>query len=320
VKTTFNQGKAGKTLAVNLRKDEPVTSGKVKDVYLLNEKELEFRFSDRISVFDKIIPSAIPHKGESLAQTSAYWFKAVEQLGIQTHFIELTAPDRMRVKRVDVIRDYSLLTPETKNYLIPGEFITRYYVTGSLEERLLDGTIKPEQLGFAPHHETKHGEILPKPFFEATTKLEEVDRHLTDEEAIRISGITPKEFAQIKETCLRIDELMGATVRRKNLIHVDGKKEFAFDRDRKLMLIDTFGTLDEDRWWQRDEFLQGKYVEKSKEIARQHYKKIGYYAKLMEARKEGREEPAIPPLPDELKGELSMEYVAFKDTVGELFR
>src|SRR5271157_6281854 len=153
-----------------------VKSGKVKDVYAAGDAELEFLFSDRISVFDKIIPSSIPHKGETLARTSAYWFEAAERLGIRTHFIRLTAPDRMLVKRVNVISDYSLLNTKTTNYLIPLECVVRYFVYGSLWDRVRQGTVKPERLGFAAGHEVRLAEPLPDPFFEVTTKLEKVDR------------------------------------------------------------------------------------------------------------------------------------------------
>ncbi|MCK5625476.1 phosphoribosylaminoimidazolesuccinocarboxamide synthase, partial [Candidatus Bathyarchaeota archaeon] len=64
-----------------------IKSGKVKDVYAVNDKELEFEFSNRISVFDKIIPSEIPNKGETLARTSAYWFELIQKLGISTHYL-----------------------------------------------------------------------------------------------------------------------------------------------------------------------------------------------------------------------------------------
>ena len=298
-----------------------VKSGKVKDVYAAGEDELEFLFSDRISVFDKIIPSMIPHKGETLARTSAFWFEAAERLGVRTHYIRLTAPDRMLVKRVKVISDYSLLDTKTTGYLIPLECVVRYFVYGSLWDRVRQGAVRPEQLGFAPGHETWLAEPLPEPFFEVTTKLEKVDRNLTEEEAIRISGITPVEYAQLKEACLRIDEEINRRVKSRGLIHVDGKKEFAFGGERDLMVVDTFCTADEDRFWDAAEYERGKYVERSKEMVRQHYRNTGYYDDLMKARKEGGEEPAMPPLPDGMIAQVSSAYIRlFEDMTGQKFR
>src|SRR5271169_1207648 len=109
-----------------------IRSGKVKEVYEISNDELEFVFSDRVSVFDKIIPSKIPYKGETLARTSAYWFDLIKEKGIASDFIELTSPNTMKVKRVDVIHDYSKINGDTRNYLIPLEVIIRYFVYGSL--------------------------------------------------------------------------------------------------------------------------------------------------------------------------------------------
>src|SRR6058998_2901214 len=87
--------------------------GKVKEVYEVSEDELEFVFTDQISVFDKVIPTLIPHKGETLCRTSAHWFKLVQGLGVRTHFLRGTAGNRMRGPAVQVIPKYSLITSMT---------------------------------------------------------------------------------------------------------------------------------------------------------------------------------------------------------------
>ena len=298
-----------------------VKSGKVKDVYAVNDKELEFKFSNRISVFDKIIPSGIPNKGETLARTSAYWFELIQKLGISTHYLGLTAPNRIRVKRVNVINDYSLLTMKTVKYLIPLECIVRYYVYGSLWDRVSKGIIKPEKLGFLPGHDIKIAEKLPQPFFEVTTKLEKIDRKLTDETALKISGLTLDEYTSIKDVSLEIDEIIKSSIKQSGLLHVDGKKEFAFDEDRNLMVVDTFGTADEDRFWDIQEFEDGRYVERSKEFVRQYYRKIGYYDELMKAREDREAEPPIPALPDDIILQISQIYIdLFEDLTEQSFR
>ncbi len=298
-----------------------IRSGKVKDVYDVNDHELEFIFSDRISVFDKIIPSDIPNKGETLARTSAYWFDVLKQLGISSHYIKMNAPNRMLVKKVDIIRDYSKISTKTKNYLVPLELITRYYVYGSLWDRVKQGIVKPEQLGFKAGHEVKAAEPMPEPFFEVTTKLEKTDRNLTTEEALKISGLTKADYEDMKELCLKIDKEINSRVKQRGLIHVDGKKEFALDNDRKFMVIDTFGTADEDRFWDAKEFEQGKYIERSKEFVRQYYRGTGYHEKLYKARSEGKPEPDIPPLPSDMVKQASEIYVKlFEEITGQRFR
>ncbi len=298
-----------------------VRTGKVKQVYEVDDQTLEFVFTDNISVFDKVIPSQIPHKGETLCRSSAFWFQVLRKAGIRTHFTELVPPNRMRVRRVEVISDYSRINGSTTNYLIPLEIISRHYVAGSLWDRIKSKEISPEELGFDPGHEPRYGEELPRPFYEITTKLEPVDRLLTREEALRISGLSEKEMDDLFDLVAKIDEIIAEEVGERMLIHVDGKKEFAMDDKRNLMVVDTFGTADEDRWWDDDAYAKGECVELSKEAVRQYYRQTGYYDALMEARKAGKPEPDIPPLPGEEVKRVSELYIEmFERLTGESFR
>ena len=299
---------------------EHIMTGKVKEVYAIDDDTLEFAYTDHISVFDKIIPSMIPHKGETLCRTAKYWFNILSKEGINNHYISEPSKDRMDVKRVQIIRDYSKINNTTTNYLIPLEVICRYYAAGSLLDRLKNGKVKPEDLGFEPGHEVKRGEKLPRPFVECTTKLEEHDENLTDEEAKKMAGLTEEEYQNIVATVLRIDEIMAKECAKRNLIHCDGKKEFAFDKDRKLMVIDTFGTLDEDRWWDAEEYAKGNIVELSKEFVRQYYREIGYHKELYDAREKGLPEPDIPALPQDIIDRVSKLYVDMYERItGEKF-
>ena len=125
----------------------------------------------------------------------------------------------------------------------------------------------------------------------------------------------------MKAMVLRIDAEMNNQLVPRGLIHVDGKKEFAFDKDRNIMVVDTFGTADEDRFWDAAELKHGRFVERSKEFVRQYYRRTGYHDRLMRARREGREEPPIPPLPPEMLEIVSNVYIRlFDDLTGERFR
>ena len=297
-----------------------IMTGKVKEVYAIDDDTLEFAYTDHISVFDKIIPSMIPHKGETLCRTAKYWFNILTKEGINNHYISEPSKDRMDVKRVQIIRDYSKIDGNTKNYLIPLEVICRYYAAGSLLDRLKSGKVKPEDLGFEPGHEVKKGENLPKPFVECTTKLEATDMNLTTEEAKKMAGLTDAEYDNIVATTLKIDEIIAREAGKRNLIHCDGKKEYAFDKDRKLMVIDTFGTLDEDRWWDAEEYAKGNIVELSKEFVRQYYRETGYHKALYDAREKGEPEPDIPALPQEIIDRVSKLYVDMYERItGEKF-
>ncbi len=284
-----------------------IRKGKVKEVYEIGPDELEFHFTDNISVFDKVVPEEIPRKGETLCKTSSYWLEKSEDLGFNTHFIEMTEEDKMKVERVKVIEDYDKINEETTTYLIPLEFISRYFVAGSLHDRIEKGDIDYEKLGF--DEKPEYGDRLPKPYFEVTTKLEEFDRKLEKEEALSIAGLTEQEFNQVKEMVFQIDELIAENVEKNGLLHVDGKKEFAMNQNRELMIVDSFGTADEDRFWEKDEYEKGNFVQKSKEFVRQYYREIGYHEKLMEAREKDSKEPPIPPLPEDMIERTSELYL-----------
>ena len=285
--------------------------GKVKEVYAFGPDKLLFHFTDQISVFDKIIPTLVPKKGEALCRTSAFWFEQARKLGIDTHFVGLHDVDKMLVKRVEVIHERSRITPGTVSFFIPLEVICRHYLAGSMMDRVKSGHVKPEDLGFPKGHQPRYGEKLPRPLIEFTTKLEPTDRQLSEEEAFRISGLTEKEFADLKQAVLRLDDMIQRHVEPRGLIHVDGKKEFGMNAKRELMVVDTFGTLDEDRWWEKKAYdAEGKTVELSKEMVRQHYRETGYHERLYAARKAGTPEPDIPALPDPVTQQVTALYVS----------
>ncbi len=298
---------------------KPLRMGSVKEVYDLG-RELEFRFTDRISVFDKVIPSLIPHKGETLCREGVHWFSRAEKMGIATHFERFLPPNGMLVKKVDVIQPEKI-RPGSGNYLIPLEVICRWYAAGSIFDRLEAGKVKPEDLGFPRGRRVEYGEPLPEPFIEVTTKLERVDRLLDREEALKISQISPQEYDLIQETVLKIDQDIRREVEPRGLIHVDGKKEFAFDQGRNLMVVDVYGTADEDRFWDRAKYEEGEFVDLSKEYVRQHYRRTGYKDRLYGARENKEPEPDIPPLPEDVISQTSEIYIRlFEMITGEKFR
>lgn len=286
--------------------------GKVKKVFQVSHEELEFEFTDQISVFDNVIPTLIPRKGETLCRTSAYWFERARTMGILTHFKEVISPNRMRVSRVHILENPTF---EDSNYLVPLEFISRYYAAGSFLDRVKSGVIDPKNVGLSS---VEYGDELPEPFIEVTTKLEKVDRPLQKREALEISGLSTKEYDEITEIILKIDEDINEQVKRRGLIHVDGKKEFALDDDRTIMVVDTYGTADEDRFWDSKAYEEGDYIELSKEFVRSYYRGIGYHNQLYAARAEKVPEPDIPPLPPDMVEETSQLYInLYKKITGE---
>ncbi len=292
--------------------------GKVKEAYDLGDR-LEFLFTDNISVFDKVIPSLIPFKGETLSREGVYWFERAARMGIKTHFLEYQAPAGMICKKVDILQPPQI-TGKSKNYLIPLEWICRWFVAGSLYDRVKEGKVLAKDLGFASGHTIRSGEPLPEPFIEVSTKLEKTDRLLKKEEALHISGLSSQEYEDAREVVLKIDEDIGKSVASRGLIHVDGKKELAFDEGREIMVIDVYGTADEDRFWDKACYEQGEFVDLSKEYVRQYYRRTGYKDQLYKARDAGQNEPPIPALPPEVVQETSRIYIKlFQMITGEKF-
>ncbi|MHB1492666.1 MAG: phosphoribosylaminoimidazolesuccinocarboxamide synthase [Thermoplasmataceae archaeon] len=283
---------------------ELIRTGKVKEVYD-EGNTLLFKFTDKISVFDKIIPNKIPDKGESLCRTSAFWFQLIkEKKGIDSHYIDCPSMNEMRVRKFHV--DESGGSKIWINYLVPLEFVMRYYVAGTLMDRIKKGKVNFHELGFKV--EPKIGDKLPDPLFEMTTKFEKTDRPLSTVEASEIGGLRRDEILEIKELILRIDSVIDDQISKRGLIHADGKKEFAMGEGRNPIVVDTFGTADEDRFWDKQKFEEGKLVELSKESVRQYYRSSGYYDLLYSSRENGNEGPEIQPLPENLIKETSSLY------------
>jgi phosphoribosylaminoimidazole-succinocarboxamide synthase len=301
---------------------EMIYHGKVKQVWSTDDPDvIEFRYTNQISVFDQIIPSLIPRKGESLNRTSCYWFNLVEKAGIcETHIIEMNAPDRVRARRFDVVREPGAIAKDRENVFVPLEVICRHYLAGSGWRRYQRGDAPAEEFGFEPGTILEEGVKLPSPYLEVSTKFEKFDRLLDREEALEISNLTENEFDSIMEIVVKIDQIIESEAGKRGLIHVDGKKEFALGKNRVPVLVDSFGTLDEDRWWDAEKYSEGEIVQLSKEFVRGHYLGTGHHEELYKARQNGTEEPPIPALPQEIIDQTSDLYATmFSRLTGQEF-
>jgi phosphoribosylaminoimidazole-succinocarboxamide synthase len=301
---------------------ELLYSGKVKQVWSTDDPDvIEFRYTNQISVFDQIIPSLIPRKGESLNRTSCHWFRLVEEAGIcDTHIIEMNAPDRVLAQRFTVIREPGAIPSDMENVFVPLEVICRHYLAGGGWRRYKRGDVGAEEFGFEPGTILDEGVKLPKPYLEVSTKFEKFDRLLDREEALQISNITDDEFDAILDIVLKVDDLIQQEATKRGLIHVDGKKEFALGANRKPVLVDSFGTLDEDRWWAAADYENGNIVSLSKEFVREYYLGTDHHDELSSAREAGTEEPPIPALPQDIIDQTAALYESmFERLTGENF-
>ncbi len=309
-----------------------VYRGSVKDLIMLKEPTENslglgrFVFSDRYSVFDYgEMPDKIDGKGKSLCLISAYFFERLREKGIDSHYIGLVegdsvksfdeineATNTMQIKLVRVVKpkktngyDYSAFSKLKGNFLIPLEVIYRNSIPegSSLLKRLQRGEVKPEDFGL---REIKPNQRLEKPILDFSTKLEDVDRYLKYEEAKRIAGLNDDEFEELKQIALKINDVITREVERIGLFNEDGKIEFAFDENRRLIVVDAIGTPDECRF-------SFKGFEVSKEVLRKYYRTTDWYKRVQEFRglNNWRDLVGIPPkLPEDLRSTISNLYKA----------
>jgi len=284
--------------------------GSVKDLNILEKPTAEkygkarFIFSNRYSVFDwGEMPDQIVHKGEAIALLSAYFFEKLAAQGIQTHYTglvengevkklsQLSNPsNQMEVKLLRVVKpalkgevyDYSAYANEKGGYLIPLEVIYRNSLPpgSSVFKRLASGQLKPRDLGLTEM--PKPNQKLASPIYDVSTKLEITDRYLTWDEARKISGLAQSEIDAIKKLTSSVNAAITEEFAKKGLVNEDGKIETGLAFDRKIMLVDVIGTLDECRF-----AYEGLPV--SKEIARVHYRETEWFRAVEEAKKIDRQ-------------------------------
>jgi len=285
--------------------------GSVKDLEVIKKPTKNnmgvgrFHFSDRYSVFDwGGMPDQIKGKGAALCLMGAYCFEKLEEKSIKTHYRGLVAENGkvvtfkqlekpsnvMEFNLVNVFRpkthkehgklkyDYSMFTPNLKNYLIPLEIMYRNGLPegSSVFKRLAQGKVTLKELGL--DHYPKPGEKLAKPIFDVSTKLEETDRYVTWGEAQKIAGLMKDEVEQVKDVLSKVNDVISKIAANAGLLNEDGKIELGFDDERMLIIVDVVGTLDECRFT-----YKGLHV--SKEIARQFYRKTDWYGDVEEAKK-----------------------------------
>jgi phosphoribosylaminoimidazole-succinocarboxamide synthase len=285
--------------------------GSVKDLEVIRKPTRDvmgigrFHFSDRYSVFDwGEMPDHIEGKGAALCLMGAYCFEKLGEVGVKIHyrglvdetgkvvrFKELKHPTSiMEVNLVNVYKpetrnsqgkleyDYSVYNSNLKNCLIPLEIIYRNGLPegSSMFKRLEQGKVALKDLGL--NHYPKPGEHFAKPIFDVSTKLEQTDRYVTWEEAKKIAGLTNIELIAVKSVLSKVNDTINEIACHARLENQDGKIELAFDSERKFMVVDVVGTLDECRFT-----YDGMHV--SKEIARQFYKKTGWYRDVEDAKK-----------------------------------
>lgn len=244
---------------------ELVHKGSTKDVYREGDHYI-FHFSDRYSVFDwGEMPDHLNGKGAALAEFTKRVYEYLEKKGVPTHRLNLDSKrDEMKVRPFKVIRDRQLRRDE-ENVFIPLEVIFRL------------GASKGSSLLKRGYQE---GARFETPMIEFTTKLERFDRPLTHEEAKELAQMNAAEWKNLLATTTAIAQELAALFTSFGITLWDGKVEFAMgemvDGARKIVLVDSIGP-DELRLTMND-------IQLSKEVIRQHYRKLPWYQELDKAK------------------------------------
>jgi phosphoribosylaminoimidazole-succinocarboxamide synthase len=268
-----------------------LTSGKVKDVYELEDGKLLFKFSNRVSAYDVKFKDEIPKKGEVLCKFAQYWFK---KLDVPNHFVERKSDTEIVVRKLN---------------MLPIECVVRGYFYGSLVSRWKDGKISLED-----DTQTDLAAKLPNPIFDPTTKSAH-DMPVNREEVISQKLVTNDEYDWLSEESIKIYEKMARIANDAGFILADLKLEFGKENDA-IILADSIGP-DEFRLWPKDEYKIGETQQAyDKQLLRDWLTENGYQKKFDDARSSG-EEPVAPSIPSDLVSKMTHRYVtAYESMTG----
>jgi len=265
-----------------------LTSGKVKDVYELEDNLLLFKFSNRVSAYDVKFKDEIPKKGEILCKFAEYWFN---KLDVPNHFVERRSDTEMVVKKIN---------------MLPIECIVRGYFYGSFVSRWkeLHNNIDRKELENGAQKDL--ASKLSRPIFDPTTKSTH-DVPVSKYESVSQKLVTSDEYDWLEVESIQIYETMAKIADNSGFILADLKLEFG-KLNNEIILADSIGP-DEFRLWPKDEYKIGEIQQAyDKQLLRDWLTENGYQKKFDEARSSGNE-PIAPSIPADLISKMTQRYV-----------
>ena len=262
-----------------------VHSGKVKDVYELDDKNLLFHFTDRVSAYDVPMITDIKGKGEILCKFAEFWFNCLD---CRNHMVRLDAKNKMVVRKLK---------------MIPLECVVRGYLYGSLYERY---TSNRNIADLDPN--LKIGSKLREPIFDPTTKSKIHDLPISEDQILAKKILTSDELRYVKIASIRLYRQMSDISNNAGFIMADVKFEFGKDPSTsEIMLADSLGP-DEFRMWTIDSYKVGEeQVSYDKQYLRDWLTKVGFRDIIKQASEEGKK-PIPPELPSDVVNELLKRY------------
>ncbi len=268
-------------------------SGKVRDVYSVGEQQLLFVATDRISAFDYILATGIPHKGHVLNQISLFWFDFLADI-VPNHLITADVnqyPQKVR-QYAGQLRGRSMLVQRAE--MFPVECVVRGYVSGSAwKEYKATGTVSGIQLPKG----LKESDALPEPIFTPSTKATSGhDENISFEQMCKMVGV--ETASHLRDLTLRIYQKAAAYAGRRGIIIADTK--FEFGRTAKgITLADEVLTPDSSRFWPADKYAPGRPQDSyDKQYVRDYLEQIHW-----------NKQPPAPALPADVARRTSEKYL-----------
>jgi phosphoribosylaminoimidazole-succinocarboxamide synthase len=215
-----------------------VGSGKVRELFALDDERLLLVASDRISVFDVVLPTEIPDKGRVLTGLSAFWFGRTR--GICPNHLLHVRPDARS-------------TECRRLEMLPLECVVRGYLAGSgWKDYKATGSV----CGHALPEGLQESAQLPEPIFTPATKAHEGhDENIDRAQAAELVGAD--RFAEVERISLELYRFAAGHAAERGIILADTKFELGLDESGALVLADEVFTPDSSRFWPADEYVPG---------------------------------------------------------------
>jgi phosphoribosylaminoimidazole-succinocarboxamide synthase len=216
-----------------------VGSGKVRELYALDDERLLLVASDRISTFDVVLPTEIPDKGRVLTGLAAFWFARTNSI-VPNHLLHL--------------RDDGRSTECRRLEMLPLECVVRGYITGS---GWRDYQATGATSGHALPTGLRESDRLPAPIFTPSTKAQEGhDENIDLAEAAELVG--DERLAELERISLDLYRSASEHALERGIIIADTKFEFGVDSSGQIVLGDEALTPDSSRFWPADEYAPGR--------------------------------------------------------------
>jgi phosphoribosylaminoimidazole-succinocarboxamide synthase len=268
-------------------------SGKVRDVYSVGDRQLLFVATDRISAFDYILATGIPHKGHVLSQISLFWFDFLADI-VPNHLVTADVdqyPQAVR-KYADQLRGRSMLVHRAE--MFPVECVVRGYISGSAWKEYkatgkVSGIKLPEGL--------RESDAFPEPIFTPSTKATAGhDENISFDQMCEIVGV--ETASHLRDLTLRVYKKAAGYARQRGIIIADTK--FEFGRTAKgITLADEVLTPDSSRFWPADKYAPGRPQDSyDKQYVRDYLEQIHW-----------NKQPPAPALPPDVALRTSEKYL-----------